>query len=64
MPMPKYKTSKRRSRNRRAAAYYNMKEVQLSVCPNCGEKKLPHRVCGACGYYNGKQVLSRVVDEG
>ena len=26
-------------------------------CPNCGEYVLSHRVCKACGYYDGKQVL-------
>jgi large subunit ribosomal protein L32 len=28
-----------------------------STCPQCGEVKLPHRVCGNCGYYNGKQIV-------
>ena len=32
--------------------------VSLSTCTNCGESKLAHRVCKACGYYNGKQVLT------
>lgn len=32
--------------------------VALSVCTNCGASKLAHRVCKACGYYNGKQVIS------
>lgn len=26
-------------------------------CPGCGEPKLPHRVCGACGFYNGELVV-------
>ena len=25
-------------------------------CPNCGELKLPHHVCGSCGYYKGREV--------
>ena len=29
----------------------------VEVCPQCGEVKLPHRVCGNCGYYNGREVL-------
>ena len=24
---------------------------------HCGEAVLSHRVCKACGYYNGKQVI-------
>ena len=29
----------------------------ISVCPNCKAPKLPHRVCGVCGFYKGKQVM-------
>ncbi|HEY0104514.1 MAG TPA: 50S ribosomal protein L32, partial [Rhizomicrobium sp.] len=25
-------------------------------CPNCGEQKRPHHVCGACGHYDGREV--------
>jgi large subunit ribosomal protein L32 len=31
-------------------------------CPNCGELKRPHHVCGACGWYDGREVVS-MVDE-
>lgn len=53
---PKRKTSKARSRQRRAA---NMRvEVPgLIECPNCGNKVLRHRVCPKCGHYRGRQVL-------
>ncbi len=56
MAVPKFKSSQKRSRRRRAE---NMKtEVpNLMTCSNCGNKKLPHRVCTKCGYYRGKQVL-------
>ncbi|MDE6724842.1 MAG: 50S ribosomal protein L32, partial [Ruminiclostridium sp.] len=30
----------------------------LSRCTNCGELKAPHRVCGNCGYYKGREVIS------
>ena len=23
-------------------------------CPQCKQAKLPHRVCGNCGYYKGR----------
>jgi large subunit ribosomal protein L32 len=56
MAVPKRKTSKSRTRRRRAA---NMKldAPGLVECANCGNLKLPHRVCPKCGFYNGVQVL-------
>lgn len=30
-------------------------------CPNCGELRLPHHVCGACGHYRDREVVR--VDE-
>ena len=27
-------------------------------CPNCGELKRPHNLCGACGHYNGRDVIA------
>ena len=29
----------------------------ISKCPQCGELKLPHQVCGSCGYYKGREVV-------
>jgi len=33
-----------------------LKGTQHVECPNCGEIKRPHHVCGACGYYDGREV--------
>jgi len=30
----------------------------ISVCPQCQEPKLPHRVCSNCGTYKGKEVIN------
>ncbi len=57
MAVPKRKTSKAR-RDKRRASSYRLKTYATNVCPNCGEPKLPHRVCGACGFYKGKEVIS------
>lgn len=34
-----------------------MRSRSLSECPNCHERKLPHRACPKCGYYKGREVL-------
>jgi large subunit ribosomal protein L32 len=35
----------------------SIKKPLVSSCPNCGEPRLPHRVCLNCGQYNGEEVL-------
>jgi len=30
----------------------------LTVCPQCREPKLPHRVCPSCGTYRGRDVIA------
>ncbi|MFZ3150581.1 MAG: 50S ribosomal protein L32 [Anaerolineaceae bacterium] len=55
-PLPKRKsTSGRRDRRRAHDALTARNSV---ACPNCGELRLPHRVCPKCGYYQGREVLS------
>lgn len=56
MAVPKYKTSKARSRSRRSTNM-KMKSPGLIECTTCGNKVLPHRVCPKCGHYRGKQIL-------
>ena len=41
-----------------SAVYHDfLTAVGLSDCPNCHEKKLPHRACPKCGVYKKQQVL-------
>lgn len=56
MAVPKYKTSKARTRRRHTI---NMKLVgpTLVECPNCGNRMILHRVC-KCGFYRGKQIFT------
>lgn len=35
-----------------------LKLPQLSTCPQCAAPYVPHRVCPACGFYNGRQVIA------
>lgn len=56
MAVPKRKTSKAKTKQRKAT---NMKKTLpgLSTCPRCHEPKLPHRVCPNCNYYDGREII-------
>jgi len=56
MPNPKRRHSKRRTSTRRA--HDAISGAALSECPNCHERKLPHRVCRKCGTYKGRDLLA------
>jgi len=56
MAVPKYKTSKSRTR-RRKSVNMRLANPKLVECGTCGNRILPHRVCPKCGFYKGKQVL-------
>ena len=56
MAVPKYKTSKARSRRRRSINM-SMATPNLISCSNCGNKILRHRVCPKCGFYKGNQII-------
>lgn len=57
MGVPKRKTSRSRQRQRRASNSV-LKLPELSVCPQCAAPYVPHRVCPACGFYKGRQILT------
>lgn len=59
MGVPKRRMSKMRLRTRKAS--HRPKAPGLSVCAQCGARVTPHRVCPACGYYRGRQVISKNV---
>lgn len=56
MAVPKKKTSKAKSRSRRASNW-RLATPPRSVCPQCGQAKLPHVVCPNCGWYGGRQAI-------
>lgn len=62
MAAPKYKTSKSKSRSRRAQ-WQKQLEPSLSRCEHCNAAKRPHRVCMECGYYRGREVLTISSDD-
>lgn len=54
MAVPKKKVT--RSRRDKRRAHHALKPVNLVECPHCGELKLPHHICLACGYYRDREV--------
>ena len=56
MAVPKKKKSKAKSRSRRASAW-TLNAPGRTVCPRCASAKVPHTVCGTCGWYKGRQAV-------
>ena len=56
MAVPERKTTPSKRNMRRA--HDAIKSDAHNECPNCGELKRPHHVCGACGYYDGREVAN------
>ncbi|MHB8669738.1 MAG: 50S ribosomal protein L32 [Acidimicrobiales bacterium] len=56
MAVPKKKTSKMKSRSRRASNW-RLGTAPRSECPQCHQAKLPHVVCPTCGWYGGRQAI-------
>lgn len=54
-PQPKRKHSSGRRDRRRA--HDALESHNLVACPNCGEMRLPHRVCPSCGHYKGREII-------
>lgn len=57
MAVPKRKKTPPK-RDMRRAQHDKVTPVQLVSCENCGEAKLPHRACPACGHYKGRKVAA------
>ena len=55
MAVPKTKTSKAR-RDKRRSNVWKLSLPGMIKC-QCGEFVLSHRVCKACGKYDGKEVI-------
>jgi large subunit ribosomal protein L32 len=60
MPTPKRKHTPHR-RDCRRSANSKLDAINAGKCSNCGLPKLPHRVCPACGFYNGELIIPRKV---
>ncbi|MDA0577800.1 MAG: 50S ribosomal protein L32 [Verrucomicrobia bacterium] len=56
MAVPKRKTSKSRKNQRKRS--HRTSVTTGTRCTQCGGLRRPHRVCPACGYYGGRQVVT------
>lgn len=54
--VPKQKMGRIRT-HRRRSQHDKTNAPSRSLCPQCGEVKLPHRVCPNCGYYKDREVI-------
>jgi large subunit ribosomal protein L32 len=57
MAVPKKRTSSSR-RDKRRANHDKVTAPNLKPCPNCEELMMSHRICPACGFYNGREVIA------
>ncbi|MGH0034360.1 MAG: 50S ribosomal protein L32 [Myxococcota bacterium] len=55
MAVPKSRTSKAKKNKRRS--HDGLLAPAQSTCPQCSAPKLPHRVCGSCGWYRDRTVI-------
>ena len=60
MPVPKTKSS--RSRRDKRRANWKLTVPGLVECPQCHAMKKPPHVCPVCGFYKGKQVITKTVE--
>jgi large subunit ribosomal protein L32 len=57
MVVPAKRLSRSRSRKRRFQKE-TVKPLNLILCKNCNNLTLPHRICGNCGFYKGRQYIN------
>ncbi|MGO3731602.1 MAG: 50S ribosomal protein L32 [Vagococcus sp.] len=57
MAVPARKTSKAKKAKRRT--HYKLSAPGLTACSNCGEMRKNHHVCPSCGFYDGKDVMTK-----
>ena len=58
MAVPKKRQTRARRDLRRYSSAYRLHPVQSYTCKHCNAPALAHRICGECGFYNGKQVVA------
>jgi len=60
MAVPKKRMSHARKMSRRAQ-HDKITPPTLTSCRNCSNPVRPHRICGQCGQYRGRQVIASIL---
>ena len=55
MAVPKRRQSHSKTHMRRS--HDALTAPNVGACSECGEPKMPHRLCGSCGTYKGRAVI-------
>ena len=53
--VPKRRISRTRRNKRRT--HWKMGSPATTTCAHCGQPAMPHRVCGSCGFYRGREYV-------
>ncbi len=53
--VPKNKRSKAKRNTKRNS--FKLSVLSIMECPRCRAKKIAHRVCQSCGYYDNKEII-------
>ena len=59
MAVQKRRKSKGTRDHRRAQWMRSVAIPSTALCPKCQEPRLPHRVCGNCGYYRDLKLIEK-----
>ncbi len=57
MAVPRNRHSDARTAKKRS--HMAKKKKSFSTCTNCKEPTLTHRICGACGFYDKKSMITK-----
>ncbi len=60
MPLQKHKKSKSKRDMRKSQ--WKLEPISVGKCPQCGDPKMPHRMCPNCGTYKGRTVVAAQED--
>ncbi|MFP6759751.1 MAG: 50S ribosomal protein L32 [Alphaproteobacteria bacterium] len=60
MAVPKKKVTRSKRDSRRA--HDALHTAPPTECPNCGELRRPHHICGSCGHYRDREVVTSTND--